>query len=130
MAKLNVIKLNETVIRTEEGSVDVNRTMDKLESMVREWVKVRAPKAKAKSKVNESVFDVGSAVHVVFDKYLGRAIKMDDVRRLVTANLKVEIDDLSTVAEIVGNYIRNNSEFTVMRGRNGGVSRNCDKVAK
>ena len=71
-----------------------------------------------------TMLKIEETINVVFDKYLGRAIKLDDLRRLVTTNMECGLDTLTDVAEEVGIYIRNNKgAFKIQMGKGGGVRR-------
>lgn len=111
------------LVRSAEGSVDVEATLFKAHEQILEYI--------AKRETEEA--EIGKAVHAVFDQYPGASINMPAITSLVLRSLGAEPANFKTLTEKVVEYLRNNSgekgmaQFQIARGRNGGVKRWCDQ---
>ena len=114
------INLEQVAVMGLDGMVDVDATMLKLHPMVMEFAEAEAA----------NTARVSAAVNSVFDKYVGRSIKMNDLESLVTATMEVDPDNFTGLVNSVRSYVKTSSAFKVVAGRGAGVRRVCDIPAE
>jgi hypothetical protein len=114
------ISLGSYVVRSFDGSVDVQATLDKFSFDLELF------ESKEKSE-NETI---GVAIHKVFDCHMGKRIPMPYLITEGLRALNATPDNFSILSERIGNYVRNSPQFNVAKGRGGGVGRVVDLPSK
>lgn len=120
MENINSINISINPIRSEAGTIDLEKTL----TAVAEYLTLRAEQEK---RISEGV---SVAVHAVFEQYKGKTLAMPAAINYTVGVMGVPLDQYAETAEAIGEWIRHSPEFKIAKGKGGGVSRICDAVEK
>lgn len=129
------INLSSYVVRTADGSVDLESTLFKFEEDLQRFI--------AEKDVENAA--IAAQIHAIFDTYKGARLNMpyltgEALRRMNAspANWKVLSDKITSFVQDNaqgktgedGSVERPNSTFIISRGKGGGVARRADLPVK
>jgi hypothetical protein len=111
------IKFASYVVRSSNGSIDHNATMEKFMGELLSWEEVYAAETA----------EIGEAVNTVFDRFEGVRVNKPFVIGQVLETLRVSLGlsygDLAAYQKKVSEYLEDESRFRSCRGKNGGIER-------
>jgi hypothetical protein len=116
----NTIVLNTYVVRFSNGSIDHSATLAKFEGDLFSFAQEREKE--------ESV--IAEALHGIFDSHKGKRIPMPFLTSEVLRVLNVQPENFKSLTEKVQEYVRACDDFSIGKGKGGGVGRACDLPAK
>ena len=116
----NNIVLNTYVVRSSNGSIDHEATIAKFENDLNAFSVEREKE--------ESV--IADALHVIFDSHKGKRIPMPFLTSEVLRVLNVQPENFKSLTEKVQEYVRACDDFSIGKGKGGGVGRACDLPVK
>ena len=115
--------LSMTLVRREDGSIDIDGTVDACRKAVEEYV----------SSTETLTADIIDAVNAAFDAQKGNLNTMPFIVNETLKRMSYNPSDFARVTAAVGDYIRNNSGsresgalFHIGRGRGSGTFRWSD----
>jgi hypothetical protein len=104
------------IVRSGNGAIDISASVDNFHTQLDEYVKTHRTSLKR----------VSAAVNAVFDAHKGSAFNMDALQSFALQKLNATPDNYQELATLVTEYVRSDSNFSVQRGRGGGVRRLSD----
>jgi len=110
------IDMNKYVILTNTGNIDIQATLDRFESDLSKFAEAR----------ETEVGVISNAVHAVLNGHKGKRVPMPFLASEVLRTLNVQPENYKTLTEKVLDYVRANDEFSIGKGKNGGVARVAD----
>ena len=131
--KLLVMNINfaSYVVRFTDGSIDQDGTIEKFAS---DLIRYEAER-------ETEMATIGSAVHALFDQFLGARLNTPYVTGEVLRRLNVQPENYKVLHDKVVDFIRSNSQgktaddgtvenpssvFVIGKGKGGGIARRCD----
>ena len=116
---MNIV-LSGYVVRFSDGSIDHEATVAKFSNDLIDF----------ENRQNSENGTIGAVLHGIFDKHLGKRIPMPYVVTEALKALNVQPDNFQALTEKVENFARNSPEFSIAKGRGGGVGRVKDLPSK
>lgn len=115
-------KISESfIIRAENGSVDVEASLDHFETCLRDHI----------ATAEQEGADIGVAVNAVFDQHRGVCINMPALTSMTLSLLGVTPSTYVEMGEKVGDFVRSHKDvFSITKGKGGGCRRVCDTPPK
>lgn len=117
---MSTITLNTYVVRASNGSIDHEATIAKFEGDLNTF-------AAAREKEDSLIAE---ALHGIFDSHKGKRIPMPFLTSEVLRVLNVQPENFKSLSEKVQEYVRACDDFSIGKGKGGGVGRACDLPVK
>ena len=114
------IDMNKYVLRTNTGNIDHEATIERF----------RADLNKFAAERETEIGVISNAVHTVLDGHKGKRVPMPFLASEVLRALNVQPENYKTLTEKVLDYVRVSDEFSIGKGKNGGVARVIDLPVK
>jgi hypothetical protein len=108
-----ISNLADCAVRFNDGSINVAASLSEFESQLN---------ALAESEY-EQADRICGAVHSVFDANRGKVLPMPALCNLAVTELGVTPEKYAATLAAVGNWVRHSPQFTIAKGKGGGVKR-------
>jgi len=105
-------------IRNSDGVIDVEDTLEALETQLQNLSAEEADRD----------YRIGAAVQSVFDQWLGKTLTLPSLVNEALRHLEVTPETFTSESAAVADYVRARKDgaFKIAKGKGGGVSRRCD----
>lgn len=110
------ITLGMYVVRGINGEIDHEATLDKFASDLLKFEAERELEAST----------IGAAVHALFDRHVGKRMPTPFVVAEALKALNAQPENYKVLSDKVTEFLRTSPEFSISRGKSGGVGRVCD----
>jgi hypothetical protein len=104
------------IIRSGNGAIDISASVDNFHTQLDEYAKTH----------RQSLKRVANAVNQVFDANRGVAFNLAALQSFALQKLGATPENYEELSTLVAEYVRTDSNFSVQRGRGGGVKRLSD----
>lgn len=107
---MNGFNFSNNVVRCNDGSVDVDATVQGFQSELESWI--------LNNESNTSAIEM--AVDELFDLHRGKRLSIDSIVHNVLVSMKVGLSNQAEVTAMVETYIRDNTDRYLKRDRKTG----------
>ena len=110
------ISLSSYVVLFSDGSINHEATVAKFAGDLSRFEAERELEAST----------IGAAVHALFDRHVGKRMPTPFVVAEALKALNAQPENYKVLSDKVTEFLRTSPEFSISRGKSGGVGRVCD----